>query len=86
MKKPSVGKCHYCDAPIQWAVNRETGSKTPLDPMPDKTFGNLLVNEHEWSFVKLDPPIVERAIERGEPLYVNHLVMCEEAKKALKAS
>jgi hypothetical protein len=79
--KPSPGKCQHCGEPIQWAVNRETGNKTPLDPAPDRIFGNLLVDEWNWSFVKLELAVLERAIERNEPLYVNHLTMCEVLKQ-----
>lgn len=80
MSRPGRGKCQHCGADIQWAINRETDRKAPLDPEPDKTFGNLLVDTWNWTFVKLDPPVVERAIERNEPLFVNHLMMCQALK------
>jgi hypothetical protein len=70
------GKCKYCGADIQWAINRKTGAPTPLNPQPDTHFGNLLVDEWSWTFVQLDFGMIERAIARGERLYVNHLQHC----------
>lgn len=68
-------KCARCGAEIIWATNRETGARTPLET-PGPGGGNLLLDQQMMTFIKLDLPLIERAIERGESLYVNHLITC----------
>ena len=75
--RPTCGPCQHCEQIVQWAINRETNVKAPLDPEPDPILGNLLVDERTWTFVKLDASVIERAITRREPLYVNHLTTCK---------
>ena len=73
------GVCKFCGDPIQWAVNRTTGARTPLDPEPDPHYGRLLVDEWSWTFIELELPMIERALRKGEGLYVNHLTRCPNA-------
>ena len=75
-KQTGEGFCKYCGAEIQWAINRRTGTRTPLDPDPDPQNGKLLVDEWSWTFIELEMPMIERALARGERLYVNHLTHC----------
>jgi hypothetical protein len=72
----SLGKCDKCPALIVWATS-ENGARTPLDREPSNATGTLLLDERIMRFIKLDLPMIERAIERGQPLYSNHLATCE---------
>jgi len=73
--------CRWCSEPIVFATNRESGVRTPLNPEPDSNIGNLLLDETNMSFIRLDLPMIERAIGRGDALYSNHLVTCPRKKE-----
>jgi len=75
----AFGKCDKCKATIVWARS-ENDARTPLDPEPDPNGGNLLLDTVTMRFVKLDVVMIERAIQRGDPLYSNHLITCEVRK------
>ena len=81
----AFGKCDKCHASIIWARS-ENDSKTPLDPEPDPNGGNLLLDLSTMRFVKLDVMMIERAIQREDPLYSNHLVTCPVRKEERNAA
>jgi hypothetical protein len=74
------GQCDKCRAPIVWAIS-ENGAKTPLDLEPNANDGKLLLDAGAMRFVKLDVMMIARAIERGDPLYTNHLATCRVRKE-----
>jgi hypothetical protein len=87
----SRGNCKHCLQEVLWAVNRESGAKTPLDPQPDPNFGNCLLDHGNMTFVILDAEMIQRAIDRraeGQeaPLYANHLKTCSKLNAARSGS
>jgi hypothetical protein len=81
----ALGKCDKCRTQIVWATSA-AGTRTPLDPEPDATAGNLLLDLATMRFVKLGVMMIARAIERGDALYSNHLVTCPVRKEERNAA
>lgn len=69
------GTCSRCGAAVQKALYTKTNVKAWLDAEPDPN-GRILLDPFRMTYVILKMPEVERAIERGDPLYVNHHATC----------
>lgn len=71
--------CGRCGAPILWA--RSNGHPLPLDAEPNPATGRYVLDEVEMTTFKLEAGMIERALERSEKLYVNHLTHCAQSRK-----
>jgi hypothetical protein len=68
--------CKRCSRPIVWAEDKAASKFVPLNPIPDSSRGRYLFDSGLRSAIELDAPMIERAITRNQPLFIDHRTEC----------